>query len=244
MGVPTKDEETATTHKQGKQTVPKIKSPYTMPNDVTFRLNPNTGFGFRRPLLNSVDDDFRSVVDVSFYLKLSSLADGRILYASSMKNMDFLRIAVRSGKMTFSFDAGSGKRTIDDETSLSVGRWHHVRAYRNGSAFGLFVDGEGRQTLVGDSLPIEFLDLDGDFRLGASMTSSSVVGCLADFDFGGWKLVANPMETCSPSENPKSSRNSSPSFSGQASSSSERVSSATAFLLFVNVLLVCSTLRI
>ncbi|KAG7253803.1 hypothetical protein CRUP_015719 [Coryphaenoides rupestris] len=79
----------------------------------------------------------------------STAADGLLLWRgdSPMRpNSDFLAMGLRGGALTFSYNLGSGPANVVVNGSFGDGRWHRVKAVRDGQSGKLTVDDYGAKT--------------------------------------------------------------------------------------------------
>ncbi|XP_045704194.1 pikachurin isoform X3 [Phyllostomus hastatus] len=74
--------------------------------------------------------------------------DGLLLWRgdSLLSNSDFVSLGLRDGALTFSYNLGSGAASIVVNGSFHDGRWHRVKAVRDGPSGKITVDDYGART--------------------------------------------------------------------------------------------------
>ncbi|KAJ7994325.1 hypothetical protein DPEC_G00264700 [Dallia pectoralis] len=91
-----------------------------------------------------------SGVRTNMFMRFKSTAkDGLLLWRGDSQvrpNSDFLSLGLQDGALIFSYDLGSGVANVMVNGSFSDGRWHRVKAVRDGQSGKLTVDDYGAQT--------------------------------------------------------------------------------------------------
>ncbi|XP_066096102.1 pikachurin isoform X2 [Saccopteryx bilineata] len=74
--------------------------------------------------------------------------DGLLMWRgdSPMSNSDFISLGLRDGALVFSYNLGSGVASIMVNGSFNDGRWHRVKAVRDGQSGKITVDDYGART--------------------------------------------------------------------------------------------------
>ncbi|XP_049623663.1 pikachurin-like [Suncus etruscus] len=118
--------------------------------------------------------------------------DGLLLWRgdSSMRpNSDFISLGLRDGALVFSYNLGSGVASIMVNGSFHDGRWHRVKAVRDGQSGKITVDDYGARTGKSPGM-MRQLNMNGALYVGgmkeiALHTSRQflrgLVGCISHF---------------------------------------------------------------
>nr|XP_033788506.1 pikachurin isoform X1 [Geotrypetes seraphini] len=122
----------------------------------------------------------------------TTVKDGLLLWRgdSPMKpNSDFISLGLLNGTLVFSYNLGSGVASILLNGSFNDGRWHRVKAVRDGQSGKLTVDDYGARTGKSPGM-MRQLNINGDLCVGgmkeiALYTSRQylrgLVGCISHF---------------------------------------------------------------
>ncbi|XP_042176219.1 pikachurin isoform X1 [Oncorhynchus tshawytscha] len=91
-----------------------------------------------------------SGVRTNMFMRFKSTAkDGLLLWRGDSQvrpNSDFLSLGLQDGALIFSYNLGSGVANVIVNGTFSDGRWHRVKAVRDGQTGKLTVDDYGAQT--------------------------------------------------------------------------------------------------
>uniref|UniRef100_A0AAR2JH09 EGF like, fibronectin type III and laminin G domains n=1 Tax=Pygocentrus nattereri TaxID=42514 RepID=A0AAR2JH09_PYGNA len=122
----------------------------------------------------------------------STSADGLLMWRGSnpmRANSDFLSVGLQDGSLMFSYNLGSGAAVIVVNGTFSDGKWHRVKAVRDGQFGKLTVDDYGAKTGRSPG-KMRQLNINGDLYVGgmkeiALYTSrqylAGLVGCVSHF---------------------------------------------------------------
>ncbi|XP_029434340.1 pikachurin isoform X2 [Rhinatrema bivittatum] len=122
----------------------------------------------------------------------TTVKDGLLLWRgdSLMKpNSDFISLGLLNGTLVFSYNLGSGVASIPINGSFSDGRWHRVKAVRDGQSGKLTVDDYGARTGTSAGM-MRQLNINGDLYVGGMKEIASyanrqymrgLVGCISHF---------------------------------------------------------------
>ncbi|XP_066509779.1 pikachurin-like [Hoplias malabaricus] len=122
----------------------------------------------------------------------TSSVDGLLLWRGSnpmRANSDFLSLGLQNGALAFSYNLGSGSAVIIINGTFSDGKWHRVKAVRDGQFGKLTVDDYGAKTGRSPG-KMRQLNINGDLYVGgmkeiALYTSRKYVagflGCISHF---------------------------------------------------------------
>ncbi|XP_045422437.1 pikachurin isoform X2 [Lemur catta] len=118
--------------------------------------------------------------------------DGLLLWRgdSSMRpNSDFISLGLRDGALVFSYNLGSGVASIMVNGSFNDGRWHRVKAVRDGQSGKITVDDYGARTGKSPGT-MRQLNLSGPLYVGGMKEIAlhtnrqymrGLVGCISHF---------------------------------------------------------------
>uniref|UniRef100_A0A0K2UE20 Laminin subunit alphalike [Acyrthosiphon pisum] n=1 Tax=Lepeophtheirus salmonis TaxID=72036 RepID=A0A0K2UE20_LEPSM len=143
--------------------------------------------------------------------------NGVILYTANERNIDFIALFMKKGKIVYGFNCGSGSTYIQTNDMFNDGRWHHVEFKRHGNRGKLYVNGllMGEKISEGDT---QNLDVIPELFLGGikqelreelpvqrnlMRVTTGFVGCLREFihrrkRIGKWsKNNSNGVIACS-----------------------------------------------
>ncbi|KAI4882573.1 hypothetical protein NFI96_002238 [Prochilodus magdalenae] len=98
----------------------------------------------------------------------STSADGLLMWRGSSPmraNSDFLSLGLQNGALMFSYNLGSGAAAIVLNGTFSDGKWHRVKAVRDGQFGKLTVDDYGAQTGRSPG-KMRQLNINGDLYVG------------------------------------------------------------------------------
>ncbi|KAM7149512.1 pikachurin isoform 4-T4 [Molossus nigricans] len=103
----------------------------------------------------------------------TSAKDGLLLWRgdSSMSNSDFISLGLREGALVFSYNLGSGVASIMVNGSFNDGRWHRVKAVRDGQSGKMTVDDYGARTGKSPGL-MRQLNFNGPLYVGSTREAS------------------------------------------------------------------------
>ncbi|CAB1319305.1 unnamed protein product [Coregonus sp. 'balchen'] len=120
-----------------------------------------------------------SGVRTNMFMRFKSTAkDGLLLWRGDSQvrpNSDFLSLGLQDGALIFSYNLGSGVANVIVNGTFSDGRWHRVKAVRDGQSGKLTVDDYGAKT--GRS-PGKMRQLNVN---GVLYYSGGLVGCVSHF---------------------------------------------------------------
>ncbi|XP_004848654.2 pikachurin isoform X1 [Heterocephalus glaber] len=104
-------------------------------------------------------------------------------------NSDFISLGLRDGALVFSYNLGSGVATIMVNGSFSDGRWHRVKAVRDGQSGKITVDDYGARTGKSPGM-MRQLNINGALYVGGMQEITlhtnrqyigGLVGCISHF---------------------------------------------------------------
>ncbi|XP_073808036.1 pikachurin isoform X4 [Danio rerio] len=122
----------------------------------------------------------------------STSKDGLLLWRgeSPMRaNSDYLSLGLQDGSLIFSYNLGSGAATVVINGTFSDGKWHRVKAVRDGQSGKLTVDDYGAQTGRSPG-KMRQLNINGDLYIGGMKEIAlhtnrqymrGLVGCISHF---------------------------------------------------------------
>ncbi|XP_018957619.2 pikachurin-like [Cyprinus carpio] len=122
----------------------------------------------------------------------STSKDGLLLWRgdSPMRaNSDYLSLGLQDGALIFSYNLGSGAATLVINGTFSDGRWHRVKAVRDGQSGKLTVDDYGAKTGRSPG-KMRQLNINGDLYIGGmkeialhtnTQYMRGLVGCISHF---------------------------------------------------------------
>uniref|UniRef100_A0A671KB69 Pikachurin-like n=1 Tax=Sinocyclocheilus anshuiensis TaxID=1608454 RepID=A0A671KB69_9TELE len=122
----------------------------------------------------------------------STSKDGLLLWRgdSPMRaNSDYLSLGLQDGALIFSYNLGSGAATVVINGTFSDGRWHRVKAVRDGQSGKLTVDDYGAKTGRSPG-KMRQLNINGDLYIGGMKEIAlhtnrqymrGLVGCISHF---------------------------------------------------------------
>ncbi|KAL7989078.1 hypothetical protein Chor_007997 [Crotalus horridus] len=122
----------------------------------------------------------------------TSLMDGLLLWRgdSPMRsNSDFISLGLQDGSLVFSYNLGSGIAYIIMNGSFNDGRWHKVKAVRDGQSGKITVDDYGARTGKSPGM-MRQLNINGDLYVGGMKEIAlhtnrqymrGLVGCISHF---------------------------------------------------------------
>ncbi|XP_060046950.1 pikachurin [Erinaceus europaeus] len=122
----------------------------------------------------------------------TSAKDGLLLWrgaAPLRANSDFISLGLQKGSLVFSYNLGSGMVSITVNGSFSDGRWHRVKAVREGQSGKVTVDDYGARTGKSPGIMVQLNTNDplyvGGMKEVALRTdrryTSGLVGCVSHF---------------------------------------------------------------
>ncbi|XP_015195849.2 pikachurin isoform X2 [Lepisosteus oculatus] len=127
------------------------------------------------------------------FLRFKSMAkDGLLLWRgeSPMRpNSDYISLGLQDGALVFSYNLGSGVATVMVNGSFNDGRWHRVKAVRDGQSGKLTVDDYGAKTGKSPG-KMRQLNINGDLYIGGMKEIAlhtnrqymrGLVGCISHF---------------------------------------------------------------
>uniref|UniRef100_A0A8C4RXC5 EGF like, fibronectin type III and laminin G domains n=1 Tax=Erpetoichthys calabaricus TaxID=27687 RepID=A0A8C4RXC5_ERPCA len=118
--------------------------------------------------------------------------DGLLLWRGDnpmRPNSDFISLGIQDGILVFSYNLGSGIATITVNGSFHDGRWHRVKAVRDGQNGKLTVDDYGAKTGKSPGM-MRQLNINGDLYVGGMKEIAlhtnrqyirGLVGCISHF---------------------------------------------------------------
>ncbi|XP_033615915.1 pikachurin isoform X1 [Fukomys damarensis] len=118
--------------------------------------------------------------------------DGLLLWRGDSplrSNSDFISLGLRDGALVFSYNLGSGMATIMVNGSFSDGRWHRVKAMRDGQSGKITVDDYGSRTGRSPGM-MRQLNINGALYVGGMKEialytnrqyTGGLVGCISHF---------------------------------------------------------------
>ncbi|XP_015398998.1 pikachurin isoform X3 [Panthera tigris] len=118
--------------------------------------------------------------------------DGLLLWRgdSPMRpNSDFISLGLRDGALVFSYNLGSGVASIMVNGSFNDGRWHRVKAVRDGQSGKITVDDYGARTGKSPGM-MRQLNINGALYVGGMKEIAlhtnrqymrGLVGCISHF---------------------------------------------------------------
>ncbi|XP_030647563.1 pikachurin [Chanos chanos] len=135
-----------------------------------------------------------SGVRTSLFMRFKSTAkDGLLIWRgdSPMRpTSDFLSLGLRDGALVFSYNLGSGAVSVVVNGTFSDGRWHRVKAVRDGQFGKLTVDDYGAKTARSPG-KMRQLNINADLYVGGGMKEialytnrqyvGGLVGCVSHF---------------------------------------------------------------
>ncbi|XP_034152557.1 pikachurin isoform X2 [Esox lucius] len=134
-----------------------------------------------------------SGVRTNMFMRFKSTAeDGLLLWRGDSQvrpNSDFLSLGLQDGALIFSYNLGSGVANVIVNGSFSDGRWHRVKAVRDGQSGKLTVDDYGAQTGRSPG-KMRQLNINGVLYVGGMKEvslhtnrrySGGLVGCISHF---------------------------------------------------------------
>jgi laminin alpha 3/5 len=83
---------------------------------------------------------FRVVSNFSLEFKTTE-SDGVLFYVADNKQVDFIALYMKEGKLVFSFNCGSGPAVLTSANTFNDGQWHSVAFWRRQWRGRLYVDG-------------------------------------------------------------------------------------------------------
>ncbi|XP_065730429.1 pikachurin [Phocoena phocoena] len=104
-------------------------------------------------------------------------------------NSDFISLGLRDGALVFSYNLGSGVASIMVNGSFSDGRWHRVKAVRDGQSGKITVDDYGARTGKSPGM-MKQLNINGALYVGGMeetalhanrLYTRGLVGCISHF---------------------------------------------------------------
>ncbi|XP_067263301.1 pikachurin isoform X2 [Chanodichthys erythropterus] len=122
----------------------------------------------------------------------STSKDGLLLWRgdSPMRaNSDYLSLGLQDGALIFSYNLGSGAATVVINGTFSDGKWHRVKAVRDGQSGKLTVDDYGAKTGRSPG-KMRQLNINGDLYIGGMKEIAlhtnrqymrGLVGCISHF---------------------------------------------------------------
>nr|XP_008114302.2 PREDICTED: pikachurin [Anolis carolinensis] len=122
----------------------------------------------------------------------TTLMDGLLLWRgdSPMRpNSDFISLGLQDGALVFSYNLGSGIAYITVNGSFNDGRWHRVKAVRDGQSGKVTVDDYGARTGKSPGM-MRQLNINGDLYVGGMKEIAlhtnrqymrGLVGCISHF---------------------------------------------------------------
>nr|XP_060617392.1 pikachurin isoform X1 [Anolis sagrei ordinatus] len=122
----------------------------------------------------------------------TTLTDGLLLWRgdSPMRpNSDFISLGLQDGALVFSYNLGSGIAYITVNGSFNDGRWHRVKAVRDGQSGKVTVDDYGARTGKSPGM-MRQLNINGDLYVGGMKEIAlhtnrqymrGLVGCISHF---------------------------------------------------------------
>ncbi|KAM8960879.1 pikachurin [Pelodytes ibericus] len=122
----------------------------------------------------------------------TTVKDGLLMWRgdSPMKaNSDFISLGLQEGTLVFSYNLGSGMVSIMVNESFSDGRWHRVKAVRDGQSGKVTVDDYGARTGKSPGL-MRQLNINGDLYVGGMREIAlhtnrqyvgGLIGCISHF---------------------------------------------------------------
>ncbi|XP_042308446.1 pikachurin isoform X2 [Sceloporus undulatus] len=122
----------------------------------------------------------------------TTLMDGLLLWRgdSPMRpNSDFISLGLQDGALVFSYNLGSGIASITVNGSFNDGRWHRVKAVRDGQSGKVTVDDYGARTGKSPGM-MRQLNINGDLYVGGMKEIAlhtnrqymrGLVGCISHF---------------------------------------------------------------
>ncbi|CAM4555110.1 pikachurin isoform X1 [Lepidochelys kempii] len=122
----------------------------------------------------------------------TTLKDGLLMWRgdSPMRpNSDFISLGLQEGALVFSYNLGSGIASIMVNGSFNDGRWHRVKAVRDGQSGKVTVDDYGARTGKSPGM-MRQLNINGDLYVGGMKEIAlhtnrqymrGLVGCISHF---------------------------------------------------------------
>ncbi|XP_053159968.1 pikachurin isoform X2 [Hemicordylus capensis] len=122
----------------------------------------------------------------------TTLMDGLLMWRgdSPMRpNSDFISLGLQDGALVFSYNLGSGIASIVVNGSFNDGRWHRVKAVRDGQSGKVTVDDYGARTGKSPGM-MRQLNINGDLYIGGMKEIAlhtnrqymrGLVGCISHF---------------------------------------------------------------
>nr|XP_006139537.1 pikachurin [Pelodiscus sinensis] len=122
----------------------------------------------------------------------TTLKDGLLMWRgdSPMRpNSDFISLGLQEGALVFSYNLGSGLASIMVNGSFNDGRWHRVKAVRDGQSGKVTVDDYGARTGKSPGM-MRQLNINGDLYVGGMKEIAlhtnrqymrGLVGCISHF---------------------------------------------------------------
>uniref|UniRef100_A0A8D2JH63 Pikachurin n=1 Tax=Varanus komodoensis TaxID=61221 RepID=A0A8D2JH63_VARKO len=122
----------------------------------------------------------------------TTVMDGLLLWRgdSPMRpNSDFISLGLQDGALVFSYNLGSGVASIMVNGSFNDGRWHRVKAVRDGPSGKITVDDYGARTGKSPGM-MRQLNINGDLYVGGMKEIAlhtnrqymrGLVGCISHF---------------------------------------------------------------
>ncbi|KAG9488430.1 hypothetical protein GDO78_007957 [Eleutherodactylus coqui] len=122
----------------------------------------------------------------------TSVKDGLLMWRgdSPMRpNSDFISLGLQEGNLMFSYNLGSGMVSIMVNGSFNDGRWHRIKAVRDGQSGKVTVDDYGAKTGKSPGL-MRQLNINGDLYVGGMKEIAlhtnrqyigGLIGCISHF---------------------------------------------------------------
>ncbi|XP_067401772.1 pikachurin-like [Emydura macquarii macquarii] len=122
----------------------------------------------------------------------TTMKDGLLMWRgdSPMRpNSDFISLGLQEGALVFSYNLGSGIASIMVNGSFNDGRWHRVKAVRDGQSGKVTVDDYGARTGKSPGM-MRQLNINGDLYVGGMKEIAlhtnrqymrGLVGCISHF---------------------------------------------------------------
>ncbi|KAM4543486.1 laminin subunit alpha-1 [Fundulus diaphanus] len=164
------------------------QDPSFLPSAVQFGLSRHSHMTF---IINP--STVRKSVAVRMSVRSQAL-DGLMLLLSDSKQMDFVVLSLKGGRVRLSADLGKGPSSAVSSVAVSDGRWHTVSAEVSRKSASVTVDGSvpASVSIRGNQLDVDKLLFLGGFPPGVNSrrisVTSSFPGCVRSISLNGHLL--------------------------------------------------------
>ena len=159
-------EPTAEEEEAASQTYGECRLPTTPAIDTDVRRNSGLRFGAKSDTFLEFNRKLKVRKRSEFAIEFKTTeTDGIIFYIANERNVDFIALFIKDGKLVYGFNCGSGAAFTQSEDAYNDGQWHKAVFSRVGSEGNLKVDGNlvGELDAFGNTKNIE---VENTFYLG------------------------------------------------------------------------------